>query len=71
MSEEAYNRIHGDDVGRFTFTTRKGRDAFIRRCEKFDAAYEVDDHYVNDEWDTATIAVQSDDLRPVRYLIST
>ena len=71
MSEEAYNRIHGAEVGRFTFTTRSGRDAFIRRCEKFGAAYEVEDHHMNGEWDTATISVDSEDLRPLRYLIST
>jgi len=71
MSEEAYNRIHGAEVGRFTFTTRSGRDAFVRRCEKFDADYEVEDNYIDGEWDTATISVDSDDLRPLRYLIST
>jgi len=71
MSEEAYNRIHGADVGRFTFTTRSGRDAFVRRCEKFDAEYEVEDNHIDGEWDTATISVDSDDLRPLRYLIST
>lgn len=71
MSEEAYNRIHGADVGRFTFTTRSGRDAFVRRCEKFDAEYEVEDNHIDGEWDTATITVDSEDLRPLRYLIST
>jgi len=71
MSEEAYNRIHGADVGRFTFTTQSGRDAFVRRCEKYDASYEVEDHEIGGEWDSAIIAVDSDDLRPVRYLIST
>lgn len=71
MSEEAYTRIHGAEVGRFTFTTKRGRDAFVRRCEKFDADYEVEDHEMNGEWDSATIVVDSDDLRPIRYLIST
>jgi len=71
MSEEAYNRIHGAEVGRFAFTTRSGRDAFVRRCEKFDAEYEVEDNHIDGEWDTATISVDSDDLRPLRYLIST
>jgi hypothetical protein len=71
MSEEAYNRIHGADVGRFTFTTQSGRDAFVRRCEKYDAEYDVTDHKMDGEWDSATIAVDSDDLRPLRYLIST
>ena len=70
-SEEAYNRIHGADVGHFTFTTRSGRDAFIRRCEKFDADYKVEDHHIDGEWDTATVKVDSGDLRPLRYLIST
>ena len=71
MSEEAYNRIHGAEVGRFTFTTRSGRDAFSRRCEEYDADYEVEDHHIDSEWDTATITVDSEDLRPLRYLIST
>jgi len=71
MTEEAYNRVRSDDVGRFTFTSRRGRDAFVRRCEEYDAEYEVHDHRINGEWDTATIAVASEDLRPLRYLIST
>jgi hypothetical protein len=71
MSEEAYNRIHGAEKGRFTFTTRSGRDAFVRRCEKYDADYEVEDNNIDGEWDTATISVASEDLRPLRYLIST
>jgi hypothetical protein len=71
MTEEAYNRIRSEDVGRFTFTSRQSRDAFVRRCEEYDADYDVDDHEIDGEWDSATIAVSSDDLRPLRYLIST
>lgn len=71
MTEEAYNRVRSDDVGRFTFTSRQNRDAFVRRCEEYDAEYEVHDHEIGGEWDTATIAVASEDLRPLRYLIST
>jgi len=69
MAEEGYNKVHGAEVGRFTFTTRSGRDAFVRRLEKYDAAYEVDDHHIDGEWDTATIEVDTEDLRPLRYLI--
>lgn len=71
MNEEAYNRILGAEVGRFTFQSRQSRDAFIRRCEKFDADYEVTDHDVDGAWDTSTIEVDADDLRPLRYLIAT
>ena len=71
MSEEAYNRIHGDDYGHFTFTTEQGRDAFIRRCEKYNADYHLENHHLDGEWDTATVKVASEDLRPLRYLIGT
>jgi hypothetical protein len=71
MTEEAYNRVRSGDVGRFTFTSRRSRDAFVRRCEEYDAEYEVHDYRINGEWDTATIEVASEDLRPLRYLIST
>jgi hypothetical protein len=71
MTEEAYNRLQSEGVGRFTFTSRQSRDAFVRRCEEYGAEYEVDDHEIDEEWDSATIAVSSDDLRPLRYLIST
>lgn len=71
MAEVAYNKIHGADVGRFTFTTRSGRDAFVKRCEKFDAEYTVEDYEVDSEWDSAIIEVSSEDLRPIRYLIKT
>jgi len=69
MSEEAYNYIHGDDVGRFTVTTKTGRDALVRRCEKYDADFKVDDYCPDGEWDSAVITVDSSDLRPVRMLI--
>lgn len=71
MSEEAYNRIHGGESARFTVTARSGRDALVRRCEKFDATYEVDDYAPSGEWDSAIITVHSDDVRPLRYLIAT
>jgi hypothetical protein len=71
MTEEAYDRIQSESVGRFTFTSLQSRDAFVRRCEEYDADYDVDDHEIDEEWDSATITVSSKDLRPLRYLIST
>lgn len=71
MAEEAYNKIHGDDVGNFTVTSKSGRNALIRRLDKYDADYEVRDHQIKGEWDSAVISVNSDDLRPIRYLVKT
>lgn len=69
--EEAYNRVYQDDHASFTFTTKRSRDAFIRRCDKYDAEYHVTNYEINGEWDTCVIDVSCDDLRPLRYLIST
>lgn len=71
MAEEAYNKIHGDGVGNFTVTSKSGRNALIRRLDKYDADYEVRDHKIKGEWDSAVISVNSDDLRPIRYLVKT
>lgn len=71
MQEEAYNRIKSEEEGHFTFTSRRSLRAFIRRADEYDAGYSVERHYLDGEFDTATVAVDSDDLRPLRYLIST
>jgi len=71
MNEQAYSQVRGEEFGHFTFSTKRSRDAFVRRCEEYDAEYHVIDHHVDGEWDTATIKVAADDLRPLRYLIST
>jgi len=71
MAEEAYNKIHGDDVGNFTVTSKGARNSLIRRLEKYDADYKVDDYYIGDEWSSSIISVNSDDLRAIRYLVKT
>lgn len=69
MNEVAFNRIIGEDGARFTFTRKQMLDSFTRRADKYGANYEVNNHFIDGDWDTAVVWVDSDDLRPMRYLI--
>lgn len=71
MQEEAYNRIRADDFGSFTFTSKRSLEAFIRRADDYDIELDVNRHTMDGDFDTATVKVAADDLRPLRYLLST
>jgi len=69
--EEAYNYHYADDTATFTLSDRSKLNAFINRCEEYNADFEVERHTIGGEFDTATIRVSTEDLRPLRYLIKT
>lgn len=71
MQEEAYNRVRADDFGSFTFTSKRSLQAFIRRADEYDIELDVTRYRMDGDFDTAIVKVDSDDLRPLRFLLST
>jgi len=71
MNEVGFNYVSGDEYGHITVTRRDTLDSIVRRLDKYDHDYKVENYVVNGSWDSSIIHVEKDALRSMKYMIAT